>query len=251
MKKVVTLLCGSLTLLIASAVVAQGQANDKFIKKPLKQYWTDKQSQPWNDLTYQMAVRLDPQYAQSLNTTEISTDDGSLKYNLGEWRYFSLKRDGAGTYADVDYLVYENSGDPVTYQIELHKNGVAAPFIVGGSSKQEVRNTSVSKPIALKEVNTLLLKDWLIIAGAILAGAILIYVMVFRWLFAGLLRRRWGVSSAEHFTWSLSLLGMLAVASALTLLYMGPRLETWIIMGIMGAFWLLHAVVWLVSGKEA
>lgn len=244
------LICSLLILLIAPVIVAHGQTNDKFVKKSVKQYWTDKQGRPWNDLSYQMAVRLDPQYAPA-NAPEIGTDDGSLKYNLGEWRYFSLKRDGVGTYADVDYLVYETSSDPVTYQVELHKNGVAAPFVPGGSSKQEVSNTSPARPIPIYENNSLFLKDWLIIAGAILGGALLIYVIIFRWLFSGLLRRRWGVSSAEHFTWSLSLIGMLAVASALTLLYLGPRIETWVIMGIMGAFWLLHGAVWLISGKEA
>ena len=85
-----------------------------------------------------------------------------------------------------------------------------------------------------------------------LTGAILVYVLIFRWLFNGLLfKRRWAVPGAEHFTWSMSLLVMLALAAALTLFYLGPRLETWIIIAVMGAFWLLHGVVWLVSGKEA
>jgi uncharacterized membrane protein HdeD (DUF308 family) len=49
----------------------------------------------------------------------------------------------------------------------------------------------------------------------------------------------------------MSLLGMLALAAGLTLFYLGPRLETWVIIGVMGAFWLLHAIVWLAAGKEA
>jgi hypothetical protein len=245
------LLFSLLMLLIAPTIVAHGQTNDKFIGKSAKQYWKDKQGQPWNDLSYQMAVRLDPQYAQAFNANEIGTDDGSLTYKVGEWRYFSLKRDGTGTYADVDYLVYEDPNKCVTYQVELHKNGVAAPFIRGESSKKEVCSSLTNNFISLDKNNSLFLKDWLIIAGAILGGVLLIYVIIFRWLFSGLLRRRWGVSSAEHFTWSLSLIGVLALASALTLLYLGPRIETWVIMGIMGAFWLLHGAVWLVSGKEA
>lgn len=247
----VVLLC-LLALCFGTSLSVHGQTKE-FVLKKLKQYWVDKYHQPWNDLSYQMAVRIDPQYAESLGTDEISIDTPPLKYAIGEWHKFSLQRDAKGTFAEVDYLVYKDSTDPVIYQVELQKNGKAAAFVNGSKSKIEVSNDSVEqKPINLDQSNAIFLKDWLLIAGILLAGAILIYVLVFRWLFAGLLfKRRWGVPSAEHFTWSMSLLLMLGIAAALTLLYLGPRLETWIIIGLMGFFWFVHAVVWLVSGKEA
>jgi hypothetical protein len=247
-------LFGLSLLLICCSGVTWAQVTNKFVRKQVKGYWRDQMQRPWNDLSYQMAIRIDPVYAQSLgNTNEIASDETpQLVYAVGEWHYFSLKSDANGTYADVDVLVYADKDDPVAYQVELQKNGKAVPF-TSGSSKVEIRNNTPSLPtIGLRQSNAIFLKDWMIIAGVLLIGAILLYLLVFRWLFRGLLfNRRWGVSSAEHFTWSLSLLGMLAIAAGLTLFYLGPRLETWIIIGVMGAFWLLHAGVWLASGKEA
>jgi hypothetical protein len=240
-------------LFVALAAEAHAQGN-KFIRKTLKQYWVDGMNRPWNDLSYQMAIRIDPQFASALNESEITSDDNPpLKYAIGEMHYFSLKSDANGTYAEPEVLVYGDKDEPVSYQVELQKGGKSAPFVAGGSSRYDVRNDTVSLNVGkVNQLNRLFLKDWMIIAGVLVLGAILLYVLIFRWLFRGLLfNRRWSVPSAEHFTWSMSLLGMLALAAALTLFYLGPRLETWIIIGVMGAFWLLHAIVWLASGKEA
>jgi hypothetical protein len=253
MGKKIFLLFGLLLLVIAGTGVARAQGSNKFTRKQLKQYWQDQNHRPWNDLSYQLAIRIDPLYAQSLGQNEITSDDAPpLIYAVGEWHYFSLKSDAVGTYADLEALVYADKDDPVTYQVELQKNGKSVPFAFG-SSKVEVRNTTPNLgPLGLKQNNTIFWKDWMIMAGVLLIGAILLYLLVFRWLFKGLLfNRHWGVSSAEHFTWSMSLLGMLAQAAGLTLFYLGPRLETWVIIAVMGAFWLLHAIVWLASGKEA
>jgi len=243
-----------LVILAFGGNVIHAQTKEFQLKK-LKQYWLDQNNRPWSDLGYQMAVRIDPEYAKELGTDEISSDDPTLpqiKYEVGKWHLFGLKRDANGTYADVDYLVYKDSSDAVTYQIELQKGQRAAPF-ASGTSRFDVRNDTVQpKAINIKQSNAISLKDWLFIGGVMLIGAILVYVLIFRWLFNGLLfKRRWAVPGAEHFTWSMSLLIMLALAAALTLFYIGPRLETWIIIAVMGAFWLLHAVVWMVSGKEA
>lgn len=254
MKEKIAFLFALLVLMIAHTGVAHAQGSNKFIRKQVKEYWRDQMQRPWNDLSYQMAIRIDPVYAQALGQNEISSDDTPpLTYAVGEWRYFSLKSDATGTYADVEALVYADKDEPVTYQVELQKNGKALPFTSGYSSKVDIKNdTLFLTPIPVPLPNAIFLKDWMIIAGVLLLGAILLYLLVFRWLFRGLLfNRRWGVSSAEHFTWSMSLLGMLAIAAGLTLFYLGPRLETWIIIGVMGAFWLLHAIVWLASGKEA
>lgn len=229
-----------------------GQSNE-FVVKRLRQYWLDQNKQPWNDLSYRMAVRVDPQYARELGTDEISSSENpQVKYTTG-WQYYSLQTDAKGTYADVDYLVYKDRSDPVTYQVELQKNGKAPPFVSGAVSKVEVRNDSAApRPLALAQPNAIFLKDWLTIGAILLIGLLLVYVLVFRWLFSGLLfKRQWAVSSAEHFTWSMSLLVMLCIATALTWFYFGPRFETFTIIAVMGGFWLLHAIVWMVSGKEA
>ena len=241
-----------LLILATGGSVVQGQTREYQVKT-LKQYWLDQNNRPWSDLSCQMAVRIDPQHASNLGTEEISNEaQPPIKYEVGKWRLFGLKRDARGTYADVEYLVYKDSPDPITYQIELQRNGRSITFAFG-SSRIDVSNDTVPpKAINLVESNKISLKDWLFIVGVMLTGLILVYVLIFRWLFNGLLfKRRWAVPGAEHFTWSMSLLVMLALAVALTLFYLGPRLETWIIIAVMGAFWLLHGVVWLVSGKEA
>jgi hypothetical protein len=247
-------ICGMLILLMAPSSQPRAQAGSKHVRKTIKTYWQDELHRPWNDLSFQMAIRIDPVYAQSLGESEISSDDDQapLKYAVGEWHYFSLKSDGAGTYAEPEVLVYSDKDDPITYQIELQKGSRSVPFAFG-SGKLEARNGMPnSSTIGLKQNNAIMLKDWLMIAAVLLVGAILLYILIFRWLFSGLLfNHRWPVSKAEHFTWSMSLLGMLGLAAALTLFYLGPRLETWIIIGVMGAFWLLHAIVWMASGKEA
>ena len=253
MRKAV-LLSVMLTMLAFAVGDVSAQPREFQVKR-LKQYWVDQNRQAWNDTSYRMAVRIDPQYAKDLGTEEISTEDpqyGPIKYEIGKWLYFSLNKDAKGTYADVNYLVYKDSPDPVVYQIELQKGTRSAPFAFG-SSKFEVRNDSVNPTaITIKESNKIFLKDWLFIGGMMLLGLLLVYVLVFRWLFGGLLfKRRWAVPSAEHFTWSMSLLVIMGLAAALTMFYLGPRLETWLIIGVLGAFWLLHGVVWLVSGKEA
>ena len=258
MKKRLTFMCGIVSLMLASGIVAHGQGVNKFVKKTMKQYWLDQNRQPWSDTSFDMAVRIDPEFAAPLGVVEIASDDidpltnQPFTYSVGEWKFFKLRKDGVGTYAEVDYLVYENKYEPVVYQVELQKNNRSIPFAFGSSQVEVFNDTPNIPPIGLKQNNPILLKDWLIIAGVLILGAILLYVLVLRALFSGLLfKRRWGVASAEHFTWSLALLVMLGIASLLTLLYLRPRLETYIIIGAMGALWLLHAIVWLVSGKEA
>src|SRR5439155_7440852 len=97
--------------------------------KKLKQYWLDQNDRPWSDLSYQMVVRLDPMYSKDLGLDEISVDSPKpIKYTTGDWLLYSLQRDAQGTYAEVDYLVYKDSSDPVSYEIELRKGNKAAPF---------------------------------------------------------------------------------------------------------------------------
>lgn len=251
MKTKPVLLFVLLTMLAVAAGNVRGQTKE-YQLKTVKQYWLDANRRPWNDLSYQMAVRITPEDYKNLASEATIDLPKPVKYPVGEFKLFSLKRDAAGTFAEVDYLVYKDSPDPIVYEVELQKGGQSVPFAFG-SSKVEMRNDSADPPpVGLKQSNGIFLKDWLFIGGVMLVGLILIYILIFRWLFNGLLfKRRWPVPGAEHFTWSMSLLMLLGLAAALTLFYLGPRLETWIIIGVLGAFWLLHAVVWLVSGKEA
>ena len=246
---IIPIVLSLLTLLLAPNIVS-AQTREFQIKK-LKQYWRDQYEQPWSDLSCRMAVRLDPLHAKDVGD-EISISDPPITYTTGEWRLFSLQRDAKGTFAEVDYLVFKDSSEPIGYEIEVRRGNKAIPFARGSREIKVSNDSPVSGEIILKDKNRITLKNWLFLAGVILLGLILVYVLIFRWLFSGLLfKRRWAVSSAEHFTWSLSLLALLGLAAALTILYLGPRLETWIIIGVLGAFWLLHGVVWMVSGKEA
>lgn len=251
MKRKILIIPFVLTLLpLALATTASAQTREFQLKK-IKQYWRDQYEQPWSDFSCRMAVRLDPLHAKDVGD-EISISDPPIKYTTGEWRYYSLQRDAKGTYAEVDYLVYKDSPEPIGYEVELRRGNKAVPFSKGSREVKVSNDSIIGADIVLKDTNPIFLKDWLFIAGIILLGLILVYVLIFRWLFSGLLfKRRWAVSSAEHFTWSLSLLTVLALAAVVTILYLGPRLQTWIIIGVLGAFWLMHGVVWLVSGKEA
>src|SRR5215470_17235275 len=115
--------CLVMALVAGLAEKARSQTPDKFVKKTLRQYWLDQNHKPWSDLSYEMAVRIDPQYAEPLPHEVIESDaNPPLSYTVGEFRYFSLKRDSKGTYADVPFLVYENKSDPIIYQRELKKN---------------------------------------------------------------------------------------------------------------------------------
>jgi len=165
MKSKATILVLLWTLIFPS-VIAFGQGKEFQVKK-LKQYWRDEHEQPWNDLSYQMAVRLDPLYAKDLGVDEISVDNPPVKYTTGDWRFYSLQRDAQGTYAEVDYLVYKDSPDFISYEIELRKGNKAAPFLKG-SREVKVNNDSAPRPISLKESNPIFLKDWLFMGGVML-----------------------------------------------------------------------------------
>ncbi len=220
-------------------------------------YIVDAYGKPWSDLACQIRVKLDPDYTKDLPSQELSVEKPAASFNGGAWKYYRLEKDERGSYARVPWIVFKNNNNPVHYMYEVFnpatKNTV--PFLKPNLSKLEVRNTTKVFPLGeTKSPNdflSILKGNWYIIAGILVLGALLVYFLIFKWLFSGLLlRRRWGVGSAQNFTMSMGILIMLAIIVGLSLYYLGMRPETWIILGIMAALWLLHGVVWLVSGNR-
>src|SRR2546423_9095518 len=194
------LLCALLTLGILSLHETYGQSPKEFTVIKARQYWVDKDKKNWEDTSYVMRVSLHPEYAQSLGTQEISA--GNLKFSTGSWKGWKLQKDAKGTYAEGDVLVYKDSPEPIIYQVELWKpgpggqSGVTVPFANNASSKWPVSNKGVASgpiPTAIANSPWGSVKDkWMIIVGVLLLGAIMIYFLIFRWLFAGLLhQQRW------------------------------------------------------------
>jgi hypothetical protein len=83
-----------------------------------------------------------------------------------------------------------------------------------------------------------------------LLGILLAYFLVFRWMFAGLLRRQWGVGAAQNLTWALSLLVILAFIAGLAVYLLGMRVETYALLALAGASLLLVLLVGLISGSK-
>ncbi|MGH9838377.1 MAG: hypothetical protein ACREEM_06300 [Blastocatellia bacterium] len=244
-----------LTLLAMPGVYAQdayGQQPRRFVRKAMRQYWLDGQDKPWNDLSYQMAVRIDPSDATGLPGNEISSDDNPpLKYTVGEWKYFSLKQDGQGTYADVEYLVYANTDDPITYRIEIQKNGASPRFKRPGEGMISVSNSSPSRaPISLADLNPILFWDWLKFVLVWIGGVLIFYLLVFRLFFETLLRRGWSVSRAEHSTAALTLLLIIGWAFIVAIALFGWRPNYNWVFGALAGFFVLYLIIVLMSRRR-
>lgn len=246
----------TLLVLIWGCLLACGawaQPTEEFVVKTQKVPWLDQNNQPWSDLSCKLAVRLDPQFASNLglarNDEITGSDNPAVKFTTSP-QLFSLRSEGGQTFAEVPFLVFKNKTDAVVYQIELQREGRAVVFAPGSSSKYSISNNSPAPRAGVAGIpNPTQLKDWLIVVGVLLVSALFIYFLIFRGLFKGLLGRGWTTSSAENFTASLSLLLWFVAGLALTFVYLGPRLETYIISGLLALFWLMHGVVWLVSKK--
>ncbi len=101
-------------------------------------------------------------------------------------------------------------------------------------------NASIIKPM--------LLNDWLMYGGIMLASILFVYFVIFRWLFSVLLfSNNWPVSRAEYFTTSLSLLLILGVFGLLFALFLPQTVVMWTVLTILGVFWIGHAITWAIS----
>lgn len=238
-------------------------AQDEFTVVTREFPLVDSYGRPWSDLSKQLWVDLDPNHTKDLPPpgTEIRAvnpkTNKEIKYQSGPKKPFPLKKNNRGeTLAEVDYIVYKDPAKSIFYRVGLFdpQTKQQVPWL-NTKSTQEVRNdnrkTGPNQTGVSNSPGSVLLNHIWLVLGVLVLGAIIIYLLVFRWLFSGLLHQwRWGVSSASHFTWSMSILLMLAIITGLAFYIFGPHLETWIIIGILVGLWLLHGVVWLVAGNR-
>jgi hypothetical protein len=230
-----------------SSVSAQ---TEKYDVRQIKIYVSDKNGSPWNDTSAFMGVRLDPAKKDTLEDQEIGS--GTITYSVGEeYRRYSLKSDQSGSIvSDVPFVVYKDSDRAINYELTLlRKEGekyIEVPLTnrslsVSRAAGNQLRVTaSVFKPM--------LLNDWFLYGGIMLASMIFIYFVIIRWLFSVLLfNNNWPVSRAEYFTTSLGLLLLMAVFGLLLVVALPQTVVMWTILGLLSVFWVGHAVVWALS----
>jgi hypothetical protein len=231
----------------------RAQSTDKFKKITVTRYWTDRNNQPLN-FDAKVSLTLSSDEADKLGGDDKISADG-ITYDFNTPHSFPIRRDQNGrTFANYEVLVFADKDDFLKYSISLiDANGARLGLIRGTKDFEEFNRYSAGTGVNRTEKpNRILFKEWAIVLGLLLLSGLLLYFLISRWLFKVLLMKyKWPTAKAEHFTWSIVLLGLLAVATALTMAYLGPRFETWIVVGVVGAFWLLHAIVWAASGKEA
>jgi hypothetical protein len=234
-------------VLVAVTAVAQ---SEKYDVRQVKIYLFDKDGHKWNDAGAFLGVRLDPAKKDTLEDLEISA--GAISYSVGEeYRRYSLKLDATGAaVADVPFVVYKTSDKAIGYEmVLLKKEGdkyipvqlANRTIAVGRDMRGELKvNASIMRPM--------LLNDWLLYGGILLASALFIYFVIFRWLFSVLLfNNNWPVSRAEYFTTSLGLLLLLAVFGLLLVIALPQTVVMWTILSVLAVFWVGHAVTWALS----
>jgi len=248
-----------LSLLLCLLAFGEARAQEdprELTVKPVEFYVYDFYGKPWSRLTDQVRIKLDPEFAGELGASDISVPNSNFSFSANSVKPYRLEKNSSGTYARIPWIVFKNNNNPVRYIVEVYDTQARRPvaWLRPVNGKVERRNNSAGIGGILREANSVggtFFNNWYIFAGVIFLGALLIYFLILKWLFSGLmLRRRWGASSAQNFTFSLSILMMLAIIVGLALYFYGMRPETWIILGIMAALWLLHGVVWLVSGNK-
>lgn len=251
-----SLLLLSLLLCLLAAGETRAQDPKELTVKPVEFYVYDLYGKPWSRLTDQVRIKLDPEFATEFGANDIAVPNTNFNFSTGTVKPYRLEKSSAGTYARIPWIVFKNNNNPVRYIVEVYdpQGKRAVGWLRPVNGKVERRNNSGGVGGVLREANSVgstFFANWYIIAGAILLGALLIYFLILKWLFSGLmLRRRWGASSAQNFTFSLSILVMLVIVVGLAIYLYGMRPETWIILGVMAALWLLHGVVWFVSGNK-
>lgn len=259
MSKRPLLLCLTLALLAASA--ADVRAQDSFVVARCPMYVTDKNGQPWSDLSHRLIVSLHPEHTQELpNGGEIAApnDKGAeVKFTSGPPKQYELKKDGSGrTYATVEWVVYNDPARQVVYRVGIFDPATRREISIireGGTKvvmKNDKKCPAVTKASVLNNVWTIIKRNWIVIAAVMLLGLLLTYFLVFRWMFAGLLRRQWGVGAAQNLTWALSMLVLLMFITGLAVYLLGMRVETYALIGLAGASLLLVLLVGLISGSK-
>lgn len=249
----------ALTFLCLSAAEAAGQ---EFTTVRRKRYVYDANGRPWVNLDCRYTVKLYPEVNPDLggrDEVSVQKDGREIKFTTGTPVAYKLQQDDNGTYAEVDFVVFSDPNKAVVYQQGIWNPATKkeVPNIRKDGARLEMRNDnkSGSGTLEMKDPNgitDIFKQKWWVIVGALALGAVLVWFLIFRWLFSGLLlKRKWGVSSAQNFTRSLAALLMLGILVALAIFYLGFRVETYVIIGLMGALAILTGAVGLVSGKHA
>lgn len=258
-KKRALLLFLALTFLCLSAAEAAGQ---EFTTVKRRRYVYDANGRPWADLDCKYTLKLFPEVNSDLagrdEITAQNKEGRDVRFNTGTPIAFKLQQDDQGTYADVDFVVFNDPNKVVVYQQGIWNPATRkdVPNIHKDGARLEMRNDakSGSASVGVSEQNGLWVtfkQKWWVIVGALILGAVLIWFLIFRWLFSGLLlRHKWSVGSAQNFTRSLAALLMLGILVALSIFYLGFRIETYVIIGLMGALLILSGGVWLVAGSK-
>ncbi|MDT5268217.1 MAG: hypothetical protein QOH49_403 [Acidobacteriota bacterium] len=241
-------------LMLAVAATSAGAQDERFTAMQQPVYLTDANGKPWSDLTCQLRVKLDSEYTKDLGADEIGIEKPPTRFSSGTWKLYNLEQDSNGTFARVNWVVLKNSNDPVVYQIGLYNPATKTevPWLRKGSSRMMMRNNVPPQTVPTALANSwasVFRNNWVMLAVFTAAGLLLAYILWLRFLFVALLKKNWGASSAQYVTWVLTLATLLGGIAAWHYYNLGPRLETWITLGLTGVTVLLLGVVLAVSGR--
>lgn len=251
------LLCLAIGMLFALQSTARAQ---EFVVARCNMYITDKNGQPWSDLSNRLIVGLHPEHTQELPNGEVAANNEQgreVKFTSGPPKQYTLVKDPQGrTYATVEWVVWNDPGKQVVYRVGVLDPATKREISIlrEGGTKLVMRNDKKCPPVtranALNNLWSIIKRNWIVITAVMLLGILLAYFLVFRWMFAGLLRRQWGVGAAQNLTWALSLLVILAFIAGLAVYLLGMRVETYALLGLAGASLLLVLLVGLISGSK-
>jgi hypothetical protein len=233
--------------LISGTASAQAE---KYDVRQVKIHVFDKNGNPWNDASAFLGVRLDPAKKDTLEDLEIGA--GSISYSVGEeYKRYSLKIDSTGgAVADVPFIVYKSIDKSINYEmILLKKEGEKyTPIQLANRSISVGRDVRNELKVSATVFRPIMMNDWLLYGGIILASVLFIYFVIFRWLFSVLLfNNNWPVNRAEYFTTSLGLLLLIAVFGLLLVIALPQTVVMWTILGVLSVFWVGHAITWALS----
>lgn len=236
-------------LLILFLSLTVNASAEKYDIKQVKVAVLDRSGAAWTDTTAYLGVRLDSAKKEALEDQEISA--GTISYSLGEeYKRFSLRIEAGVCVADIPFIVYKQTDRPIYYEITLlRKEGERYTSIALSTRSLAISSTSRDRMTVNATVTRpMLMSDWLLYGGIMLASLVMVYFLFFRWLFSILLfQHNWPVSRAEYFTTSLSMLFLIAVFGFLLVLFIPQTVVTWTILSLLAILWAGHAVVWALS----
>lgn len=236
-------------LLVLFLSLTVNASAEKYDIKQVKVTILDRSGAVWTDTSAYLGVRLDSTKKEDLEEHEISA--GTISYSIGEeYKRFSLRIEGGVCIADVPFIVYRQTDRPIYYELTLlRKEGERYTSIPLSTRSLAIGSTSRDRlTVSTTVMRPMLMSDWLLYGGIMLASMVMVYFLFFRWLFSVLLfQHNWPVSRAEYFTTSLSMLFLVAVFGFLLVLFIPQTVVTWTILSLLVILWAGHAVVWALS----